>query len=233
MSECSLDGCTNNIHAGGLCQKHYRQAKRRERGLGKRGPAPDASKPFSRYNPEGNKVAKGTRHKNVEGGVCMRGHLLEGRNMRVAGGRISCRVCSQNRRRAQKGLDPLDTVVDGRTQRTGATHCGSGHELTPDNTYLHTTSKGYVNRHCKKCARARRYGITYDELEQMLIDQDGSCAICLSPFDAEKRGLGFHVDHCHVSGAVRGLLCSNCNTAIGLLGDDPATLDRALQYVKV
>jgi hypothetical protein len=48
-----------------------------------------------------------------------------------------------------------------------------------------------------------------------------------------KRYKRFAVDHCHTSGKIRGLLCTNCNTAIGLLKDDPNALQRAIDWVKV
>ncbi|WP_335755288.1 endonuclease VII domain-containing protein [Streptomyces niveus] len=53
----------------------------------------------------------------------------------------------------------------------------------------------------------------------------GICVICLSAPAA-------HVDHCHETGRVRGVLCFNCNSAIGKLGDDPDTLRRATAYLE-
>lgn len=63
----------------------------------------------------------------------------------------------------------------------------------------------------------------------MLQDQGGVCAICLGPpsaFDC------YCVDHDHVTGKIRGLLCSKCNSAIGLLQDDPNVVDRAAIYLR-
>lgn len=60
----------------------------------------------------------------------------------------------------------------------------------------------------------RKFGITLAQYNQMLADQKNTCAICKGP----PSGKGaFHVDHDHISGKVRGLLCLSCNTAIGLL----------------
>lgn len=61
-------------------------------------------------------------------------------------------------------------------------------------------------------ARARlkqRYGITAEEFNEMYDDQEGCCAICFEPF--VKRP---HVDHCHDTGKVRGLLCFQCNVKL-------------------
>jgi Recombination endonuclease VII len=72
---------------------------------------------------------------------------------------------------------------------------------------------------------ARRYGITADEADLMLAAQDGLCAICRSaPAD--------HVDHDHDTGAVRALLCFNCNGGLGQFKDDPALLRAAAEYVE-
>src|SRR4051794_16557750 len=58
----------------------------------------------------------------------------------------------------------------------------------------------------------------------------GVCALCFSPPGG--RG-GLHVDHCHATGAVRALLCSDCNTGLGLLKDSPALLRDAARYVEL
>ena len=70
----------------------------------------------------------------------------------------------------------------------------------------------------------RRYGINETELNRLLEKQHGLCAICREQ-PAE------HVDHCHHSGKVRGLLCFNCNGALGRFEDDPEILERAIEYL--
>lgn len=76
----------------------------------------------------------------------------------------------------------------------------------------------------------RKYGISAAEFDQMLEEQGGVCAICAGPRSGP--GNRFHVDHCHDSNKVRGLLCGNCNTAIGLLGDDPERAEKAAAYLR-
>ena len=72
-----------------------------------------------------------------------------------------------------------------------------------------------------------RYGLTVDAFNLMLSNQDNACAICyLVP---DKR---LHVDHCHKTSKVRGLLCASCNMAIGLLKDDVNRLQAAINYLK-
>jgi hypothetical protein len=65
--------------------------------------------------------------------------------------------------------------------------------------------------------------------ERLLPVQNGRCAIC-GMQETDKRKL--FVDHCHHSGEVRGLLCSTCNTGIGMLRDDANLAARALEYLK-
>ncbi len=80
-----------------------------------------------------------------------------------------------------------------------------------------------------------RYGITLEEYENMLNKQGGCCAICGSEENntrGKRRGWNFAVDHCHTTGAVRGLLCNNCNRGLGLLGDTQEGLNRALNYLR-
>jgi len=75
----------------------------------------------------------------------------------------------------------------------------------------------------------REYGITLRRYLEMLKNQGGRCAICKGPPQDNKR---LAVDHCHVTGAVRGLLCRSCNTAIGNMKDDPELLELAAAYVR-
>jgi hypothetical protein len=74
------------------------------------------------------------------------------------------------------------------------------------------------------------YGVSLDQYEAMLVAQDSKCAICKEP-----AGLGARqrlcVDHNHETGAVRGLLCFRCNSAIGMLKDDPQMVRRAYTYL--
>lgn len=75
--------------------------------------------------------------------------------------------------------------------------------------------------------RIRSYGITVEEYDDMLESQGGGCYICgVGPV-----GRALDIDHDHRTGKVRGLLCSNHNRALGLLGDDPDLLLAAHTYL--
>lgn len=77
----------------------------------------------------------------------------------------------------------------------------------------------------------KSYGISVEQYDAMLAEQGGGCAICGVEF-GDKGGRRLAVDHCHDTGAVRGLLCSNCNQGLGKFGDDIARLERAIMYLR-
>lgn len=89
---------------------------------------------------------------------------------------------------------------------------------------------------CRPCASTRlhskriedTYGITGEQYAQLLAAQGGVCYICHRKPGAKRLA----VDHSHVTGRVRGLLCRNCNRdVLGHLKDDPAALQRAIDYL--
>ena len=75
----------------------------------------------------------------------------------------------------------------------------------------------------------REYGISAATWATIFAAQGGRCAICL--LDAPT-GKGWCVDHDHETGAVRGILCSGCNTALGYFKDDPALMRAGATYVE-
>jgi hypothetical protein len=81
---------------------------------------------------------------------------------------------------------------------------------------------------------AKKYGITLEQYNAMHEAQGGTCKICLRPPSAMgfKRRKGFAVDHCHTTGAVRGLLCFRCNRALGQLEDSPELLRACAAYIE-
>lgn len=83
----------------------------------------------------------------------------------------------------------------------------------------------------KKMAAKKRlamYGISGEQYEEMLVRQDNKCAICRRP----PKTMALSVDHDHSTGSIRGLLCGNCNAAIGMLDDSPVLLGAAIAYLK-
>lgn len=132
-------------------------------------------------------------------------------------------------------------------------HCGE--VLPKDMFHRDKTTRGYDPR-CRPCraayarkkyhedivasrARGREhqrrhrfrtaYGLTLDEWQQFVDDQDGACAICKTAPDNPRE---LCVDHDHNTGQVRQLLCNNCNAGIGMFADDPERLIEAVLYLQ-
>ena len=74
--------------------------------------------------------------------------------------------------------------------------------------------------------RYRKYGLTLEDYESLVLGQQGFCACC-----GEMPDKMLVVDHCHETGEIRGLLCHKCNTGIGQLGDNIEGLRKALKYL--
>ncbi|MEU7577584.1 endonuclease VII domain-containing protein [Streptomyces sp. NPDC041068] len=90
-----------------------------------------------------------------------------------------------------------------------------------------------LSARCKACKGAldrtghlmRKYGMTEAERDEMIASQKGVCCICLA-------APAVHVDHCHETGKVRGVLCFNCNSGLGLLKEDTDAMHRAAAYLE-
>jgi len=77
----------------------------------------------------------------------------------------------------------------------------------------------------------RFYDLTPDQFAELLAGQGNCCAICRTDTPGGRTGQ-FHVDHDHGTHEVRGLLCHHCNTALGLLKEDPGLLRKAIAYLQ-
>lgn len=76
----------------------------------------------------------------------------------------------------------------------------------------------------------RKRSITPNRYALMFVQQDGKCGICRTDKPGGKGD--FHVDHCHATGTIRGLLCHGCNVSLGHFKDDPALLRAAAEYLE-
>lgn len=92
-----------------------------------------------------------------------------------------------------------------------------------------TSRARYCSQPCRiKARRQEAYGLTHEELA-VLLAQHEVCAICKTTEWGKK---GPQVDHCHATGRVRGVLCSNCNQGLGRFADDPQRLRKAAEYLE-
>lgn len=85
-------------------------------------------------------------------------------------------------------------------------------------------------RYQRECYDKSQYGLLPEQKAKMIAEQNNSCAICRYPF-GQKVG-DMHVDHCHSTGRVRGLLCDKCNRGLGYFCDEPESLSKAADYVR-
>lgn len=87
-------------------------------------------------------------------------------------------------------------------------------------------------RLCKSCnsnrLRLRMYHLSMEQYQAMEERQSNLCAICGKP----PKSRALHIDHCHRSGKVRALLCSSCNTLLGLANEDTEILMKAIAYLR-
>ena len=86
----------------------------------------------------------------------------------------------------------------------------------------------------RKCQIKRDYGITYEQYISMIKRQGGACSICGEQETVVTKGTlrKLSVDHDHVTGKIRGLLCTGCNQALGLFQDNIDILISAISYLK-
>ncbi|WTA23580.1 endonuclease VII domain-containing protein [Streptomyces sp. NBC_00853] len=142
-----------------------------------------------------------------------------------------CRACgeeSHRKREQAMGRSPRPSAPEGRK------FClGCGEEKSHSDWHRKRSAPDGLATRCKACRAVERrvghlkcsYGMTEADRDEMIDAQGGLCCICL------KRP-AVHVDHCHKTGRVRGVLCFNCNTAIGKLGDDPDAARRVVSYLE-
>jgi hypothetical protein len=144
-----------------------------------------------------------------------------------------CRECSAEYHRQRQEAMGKTVRVKGPVPR-GHKRCPQCGEVKPHDEWEPdmSSSDGWAS-YCHECRAERnrvsyfrrKYGLTPEERDEMIASQIGACVISLA-------APAVHVDHCHSTGKVRGVLCFNCNSAIGLLGDDPDTVRRAAAYLE-
>lgn len=98
-------------------------------------------------------------------------------------------------------------------------------------------SRNAESRRLRERSRScSKYGISLEQYDLILKQQDGKCAICLREERSKNKADGvvkaLAIDHNHITGVVRGLLCSSCNRGISKLGENPMILRRAADYLE-
>ncbi|MFI1202125.1 endonuclease VII domain-containing protein [Streptomyces sp. NPDC020883] len=144
-----------------------------------------------------------------------------------------CRECSAEYYR-QRQIAKGRTVREKAPVPRGYKRCPQCREVKSHDQWERnkSSSDGWAS-YCRSCRAERnresyfrrKYGLTPAELEALIAKQQGLCCICLAA-PAE------HVDHCHQTGRVRGVLCFGCNAALGQFKDRPDVIRRAIAYLE-
>lgn len=146
---------------------------------------------------------------------------LRRRSYRESARRVRARARGEDVPRVIAKRVPIEHTCDGSNKRS----CGCRVVRNRERT---TTE---MNRR----ATLRQYGLTLAEFQQLLVAQDYRCAVCGRHEEEVRWGpelRGLVVDHCHVEGHVRGLLCNGCNRGMGYFADNPEQLRAAAAYLE-
>jgi len=78
--------------------------------------------------------------------------------------------------------------------------------------------------------KKNKYGLLPEEYYSLFINQQNKCAICGLEFNENNKGF---VDHCHITNKIRGLLCTKCNSLLGMANDNKDILQKAIEYLNI
>ena len=135
-----------------------------------------------------------------------------------------CRAKQESQRAARKYVGgnrfchKCAEPVPGAIGKPGLTVC--------DNCRVDPRANGYEK---ERRRTLRKYGITQNDFDEMLHNQDNRCLICKADDPGNK---GWCIDHCHDTGLVRALLCNACNMALGQVRENPRILRSMIEYVE-
>ena len=160
---------------------------------------------------------------------CKRNHEFTQENTYLSpSGSQHCKECRRLRMQARREGTQVGYANSRKTQ------CAKGHPYDEENTLHYLNSQGRPRRGCRACnsanasvQRIKKYGITVARYEELLVEQGNACAICSIRFARAP-----HIDHDHITGAVRALLCFNCNAGIGQFGDNIEVMKKAVIYLE-
>lgn len=113
--------------------------------------------------------------------------------------------------------------------------CEQRYPRSEFHSHLHKGRNDTLCIYCRKChsinRRERFFKIKYEVMEDLLEAQSGMCKICSISISLDM-GRASGIDHCHKSGKIRGILCTNCNTGIGMFFDNPIVMRKAADYIE-
>lgn len=179
----------------------------------------DTNRPTDEYKSSKDEAIKANEKYFFTGVPCRNGHI---RIRRVSDGHcLDCDKAYQKRKRKNRPED-VSRMRKAYYERTRERQL----ELRRINYAKPEVKAARRNKDLMKS-----YGITSDDYLLMLESQNNVCAICRGP-QTNTRTNYFDVDHCHKTGKVRGLLCTNCNHGIGKFQDDKELMLHAYNYLE-
>lgn len=240
---CLVQSCNRVEYARGWCGKHYKHWNR----FGH--PLPQNRRPGGPGKPGGTCSVEGCEELFYCRTYCQSHGERWRRNGDPLGGNRSPRA------------QPIKTKHDTPVGHRYCRKCDTVKPVAE--FYKSKTLPGGIGFYCKVCIRTdmddrksrdperylalsrrrahrslllKKFGMTRDEYDEQIATQGGVCKICKQPETAEtKTGVirMMAVDHCHVSGRVRGIICDACNRGLGAFKDNVASLAAAIEYLTV
>lgn len=125
----------------------------------------------------------------------------------------------------ERNADKLKAYRDANKSRQKAWREANKEKVRGYNKAWHAANPGRAYAHSLK----RRYNLTCEQYDAMFEAQGRACKCCGTTEPRSERP--WHVDHCHKTGLVRGILCHHCNAMLGHAKDDPLHLLRGAQYL--
>lgn len=159
--------------------------------------------------------------------LCQKEYIINLTNFKRNNNCVDCRIKSNIGKvsKLRKGSTP---------DENGNKICSKCLVSQPKENYtVNNSNTDKLESFCKNCRRFKllkeTYNITVEDYNNMLDKQENKCFCCERHIDDLKKNL--HVDHCHKTGKVRGLLCYNCNSALGSVRDSVEILKKMIIYL--